>query len=198
MFAQLTRVRRYAGCGILLALGLPLLLAGDGRTATEPLERPNTLDVAWSFRTDGSALDTADRPALADGTMLAVPQGRKVTVVDTRTGRRLSQLHSTADELVPLGFSDGVLLAVQERSSANTLTAYDPATGRKLWQRTKSPLARGGEDRDWLRIAPFLPETGPVVDAADGWLAGLAPRTGAVRWSVQPPSLTACPPPGPD
>ncbi|MDQ8705089.1 PQQ-binding-like beta-propeller repeat protein [Streptomyces sp. LHD-70] len=137
-------------------------------------------------------------PALIDDSLLVIPHGRKVSVVDTRDGRLLSQPGGSADEFTPVGLSGGVLFAVEQRNRRNSLTAYDTATGRKLWQRTKSPLARDGADRDWLRVAPILTDPGPVVDAAPGWVAGLAPRTGAVRWSEEPTALTVCPPPRSD
>jgi outer membrane protein assembly factor BamB len=184
---------------MLLTLGLLVLLVGDGGTSGKPGAPPNALDVAWSFRTPVRALDVSDVPApLSDG-MLAVPHGRTVSVVDTRNGRLLSTLRSSADEFTPVGFSGGVVLAVEERyGRMDSLNAYDPATGRALWRRTASPDARRGEDGVWLGKTPYLPAPGPVVEAAGGRLVGLAPRTGAVRWEKRTSALTPCdePPPG--
>ncbi|MET8685230.1 PQQ-binding-like beta-propeller repeat protein [Streptomyces sp. NPDC004732] len=182
----------YTGGGILLTLSLLALLIGDGSTSPKPLERPNALEVAWTFRSEGRALDVADLAAPLNDRLLAVPQGNKVSLVDTRDGRPLSQLHSSADEFTPIGFSGGGLLTTEWGTKTGSLSMFDPETGRKLWRRTTSPIKGQARDYTWLRNAAALPDSGPVLQAADNWLAGLAPRTGAARWRERMPTYTAC------
>lgn len=187
----------YTGGGILLALSLLALLVGDGSTPPKPFERPNALEVAWTFRSEGRALDVADLAAPLNDRLLAVPQGKKVSVVDTRDGRLLSQLHSSAVEFTPVGFSGGGLLAKEWGTGKGALTMFDPETGRKLWRRTTSPIAGQARDYTWLRNTALLPDSGPILQSAGNWLAGLAPRTGAVRWRERMPAYTACDRPRP-
>ncbi|MER7378034.1 PQQ-binding-like beta-propeller repeat protein [Streptomyces lanatus] len=174
---------------------LVALLVSDAGTSGRPLERPNTLDVAWSLRTSGRALDVSEQPAVVGDRLLAIPQGGKVAMVDTRDGRFLSTARSSADRFSPVGFSGGVMLAVEEWFGQNTkavLNAYDPATGRKLWHKAASSTPREGEEDSWLGQPPFLLESGPVTQLSDGRLVGLVPRTGAVRWSRPTPELPPC------
>ncbi|MGX1128751.1 outer membrane protein assembly factor BamB [Streptomyces glaucescens] len=191
MVSQRARIIRHSG-GLLLALSLVALLVADGGPSGRTLERPNTLDVAWSHRTPGRALDVSDVPAALSDSMLAIPMGATVRVVDTRDGHLLSTLRGATDELQPLGFTGGVLLAVAPGPGTTSLNAYDPTTGRKLWHRTETPVGRRGDDDDWLRKTPLLPDRGPVLQSSDGRLTGLAPRTGAVRWSRRMPALAPC------
>ncbi|GAA4310719.1 hypothetical protein GCM10023086_30580 [Streptomyces venetus] len=181
------------GCGTLLGVSLLALAVGDGGTSGRPLERPNTLEVAWSFHTPVRALDVSDLPAVLNDRMLAIPQGKTMSVVDTRDGRLLSTLRSSARTFTPGGFSDGVLLTVEQgHDMRNSVSAYDPVTGRRLWHRTPSPAARQAKGDDWLTTAPLQLDSGAVFWAGDGRLVGLAPRTGAVRWTKRIPALTAC------
>ncbi|WP_078942625.1 PQQ-binding-like beta-propeller repeat protein [Streptomyces viridochromogenes] len=201
MVAKRARLLWRAGCGLLVTIGLLGLLVGDGGTSGGSLERPNSLDVAWSFRTSGRALDVSDLPAAVSDRMLAVPQGGTVTVVDSRDGRFLSSARSSADRFTPLGFSGGVMLAVEQwfgQGGKTVLNAYDPATGRKLWHKTAGPNLRKGNKDAWLGQAPFLLDPGPAMELADGRLAGVAPRTGAVTWTRRKPALAPCDQPDPD
>ncbi|HZF91524.1 PQQ-binding-like beta-propeller repeat protein [Streptomyces sp.] len=184
-----------AGCGLVLGVGLLATLAGDGGSGTSdgPLERPNTLEVAWTSQVPGRALDVADMPAAVSDRLLAIPRGETIGIVDTRDGHRLSTLRSTAAHFAPVGFSDGVVLAAeQEFRGAPSLSAYDSGTGRKLWQRRADPTAREGGGRGWPGNLPFLPGQGPVLETADGRLVGLAPRTGTARWSEPMPVPRRC------
>ncbi|MFJ9587812.1 outer membrane protein assembly factor BamB family protein [Streptomyces acidicola] len=195
MVSKRARLVWRAGCGFLLTISLVGLLVSDGGTSGRPLERPNSLDVAWSFRTSERALDVSELPAAVSDRMLAIPQGRTVGVVDTRDGRFLSTARSSADRFTPIGFSGGVMLAVEQRfgqGGKTVLNAYDPATGRKLWHKTASPALRKGREDAWLGQTPFLLDPGPAIELADGRLAGLAPRTGAVTWSKRKPALAPC------
>ncbi len=192
MVAQHARIAWHTGWAVLLTLSLLVLLVGDGGAAGKPLERPNSLEVAWTFTTAARALDVSDRPAALNDRMLAIPHGRTVSVVDTHNGHLLSTLRSSAREFAPGGFSGGVVFAAEQgRDRRNSLTAYDPATGRKLWQKAAKPAAQRGRD-DWRGNAPLLTDPGPVIDAAHDRLVGLAPRTGAVRWSKRMPALAPC------
>ncbi|MFJ8637343.1 PQQ-binding-like beta-propeller repeat protein [Streptomyces sp. NPDC093568] len=167
----------------MLAVVLLAALAGDGATSGRPLDRPNALDVAWSFQLPGKALDVADVEAAVSDRLLAIPRGEIISIVDTRNGHTLSTLRSSADYFSPVGFSDGVVLAVEQQSRGPaSLTAYDAGTGRKLWHKQASSKSSDG-GLDWQGTAPFLPGPGPVLGTADGSLVGLAPRTGTVRWS---------------
>lgn len=151
--------------------------------------------MAWSFLTSGRALDVSDQPAAVGDRMLAIPQGGKVSVVDTRDGGLLSMVKSSADRFSPVGFSGGVMLAVEEwfgQDPKASLNAYDPATGRKLWHKTANSTPRKGEEDDWFGQPPFLLEPGPVTQLSDGRLVGLAPRTGAIRWSKPTPEVSPC------
>ncbi|MFI1735801.1 PQQ-binding-like beta-propeller repeat protein [Streptomyces acidicola] len=195
MVSKRARLVWRAGCGFLLTISLVGLLVSDGGTSGRPLERPNSLDVAWSFRTSGRALDVSELPAAVSDRMLAIPQGRTVSVVDTRDGRFLSTARSSADRFTPIGFSGGVMLAVEQRfgqGGKTVLNAYDPATGRKLWRKTASPPLRKGREDAWLGQTPFLLDPGPAIELADGRLAGVEPRTGAVTWSKRKPALAPC------
>ncbi|MFE5029644.1 PQQ-binding-like beta-propeller repeat protein [Streptomyces sp. NPDC056656] len=190
MISKRVRLAWRAGCGLLLTISLVGLLVSDTGTSGRPLERPNSLDVAWSFRTSGRALDVSRLPATVSDRMLAIPQDGKVSVVDTRDGRSLSTAGSSADRFKPIGFSGGVMLAVEEwfgLGGKTVLNAYDPATGRKLWHKTASPTLRKGKEDAWRGEAPFLLDPGPAIELADGRLAGVAPRTGAVTWSKRTP-----------
>jgi outer membrane protein assembly factor BamB len=191
MISQWTRTARHTGYATLLTLTLLVLLVGDGDMSEKPLERPNALEVVWSFRTPERALDVADTPAQVNDRMLAIPLGETVSIVDARDGHRLSTLRGSADELEPAGFSGGVMLAV-ERGSKESLSAYDPATGRRLWRKTASRITQREKDGGWMGEAPLLPDPGPVVEAVGGRLAGLDPRTGAVRWNEGIPAVTSC------
>ncbi len=195
MVAKRARLVWRAGCGSLLTISLVGLLVSDGGTSGRPLERPNSLNVAWSFRTSGRALDVSDLPAAVSDRMMAIPQGRTVSVVDTRDGRFLSTATSSADRFTPIGFSGGVMLAMEQhfgQGGKTVLNAYDPTTGRKLWHKTASPTPRKGGEDAWLGQAPFLLDPGPAIELADGRLAGVAPRTGAVTWSKRKPALAPC------
>ncbi|MFA3839512.1 outer membrane protein assembly factor BamB family protein [Streptomyces aureus] len=190
MVSKRVRLVWRAGCGFLLTISLVGLLVSDADTSGRPLERPNSLDVAWSFRTSGRALDVSALPAAVGDRMLAIPQGRTVSLVDTRDGRSLSTASSSADRFKPIGFSGGVMLAVEEwfgQGGKTILNAYDPATGRKLWHKTASPTLRKGREDAWRGQALFLLDGGPAIELADGRLAGVAPRTGAVTWSKRTP-----------
>lgn len=197
MVSRRARIGGRTGCGTLVIVSLLALLASDAGTSGRgrPLERPNTLDVAWSFRTSGRALDVSDQPAAVGDRMLAIPQGGKASIVDTRDGRLLSMVRSSADRFSPVGFSGGVMLAVEEwfgQAAKASLNAYDPATGRKLWHKAANSTPRKGEEDDWLGQPPFLLEPGPVTQLSDGRLVGLVPRTGAIRWSKPTPEASPC------
>ncbi|WP_432250250.1 PQQ-binding-like beta-propeller repeat protein [Streptomyces sanyensis] len=176
------------------------LLLGDGSGPARPLERPDSLDVQWSFRTSGRAVDVSAGRAAVGGGLMAVPQGGTVSVVDTRDGRLLSTASSSADRFLPVGFSGGVMLAVEQRFGQivdSALSAYDPATGRRLWHKAVSPTPGGGGEDAWSGQPPLLPDSGPAIELADGRLAGVAPRTGAILWSRAKPALAPCERSGP-
>ncbi|MCQ6554959.1 PQQ-like beta-propeller repeat protein [Streptomyces sp. C10-9-1] len=201
MVAKPARPVRRVLCGSLLALGVVGLLLGDGSRPDRPLGRPDSLAVEWSFRTSGRAADVSALRAVVGEELMAVPQGRTVSVVDTRDGRLLSTASSSADRFLPVGFSGGVMLAVEQRfgqAADSALSAYDPATGRRLWHRSASPAPGGGGADAWSGQAPLLPDAGPVIELADGRLAGVAPRTGAILWSRGKPPLAPCGTSGPD
>ncbi|QWA20385.1 PQQ-binding-like beta-propeller repeat protein [Streptomyces sp. JCM17656] len=203
MLSRRTRIGRRTGCGVLVVASLVALLASDAGTSGRgrPLERPNTLDVAWSFLTSGRALDVSDQPAAVGDRMLAIPQGGRASIVDTRDGRLVSTARSSADRFSPVGFSGGVMLAVEEWFGQDTkasLNAYDPTTGRKLWHKAANSTPRKGEEDDWLGQPPFLLEAGPVTQLSDGRLVGLTPRTGSIRWSRPTPEVSPCGQPNAD
>ncbi|WP_347728744.1 PQQ-binding-like beta-propeller repeat protein [Streptomyces sp. CAU 1734] len=178
-------------------MSLLVLTAGDGGTPGERLRRANALEAVWTFRTQGRALDVSDLPAAVGDRLLAIPQDGTVSVVDTRDGRLLSTPDSPAEEFAPIGFSGGAMFALERGSDGGrSLNAYDPATGRELWDRAESPLAEQGRYGEWLIDRPLLPNPGPVIVATDGRLSGLAPRTGAVRWSERVAGLAPCEPLG--
>lgn len=175
---------RATGAG-LLAGALLMLLVGDRGPADQPSEPPNTLEVAWSYVTTGRALDARDvQPALSDEA-LAVPVGRSVRVVDTRSGRLLSIVNGFAEEAPDLGLSGGVLFLVDTQDRfKDTLRAYDPATGRELWHRRAAPGPDGKGTGNFVVGGVLLADWGPVVMDGDRALA-LDPRTGAPRWHVR-------------
>ncbi|MGW4232254.1 outer membrane protein assembly factor BamB family protein [Streptomyces sp. NPDC004980] len=132
--------------------------------------------------------------------MLAIPQGSRVSLVDTRDGRFLSSVKSSAERFKPIGFSDGVMIAAEEWSGQDgrtVLNAYDPATGRKLWHRTVSPtLPEEGEDA-WQVQEIHLLDPGSVIESAYGRFAGVAPRTGEITWRKRMPAIEPCEQPDP-
>ncbi|WP_426402824.1 PQQ-binding-like beta-propeller repeat protein [Streptomyces sp. R-07] len=173
-----------AGAGLLAVL-LLVLLVGDGRTARKPSEPPNTLEVAWSYVTTGRALDARDVPPALSDEALAVPVGRSVRVVDTRSGRLLSIVNGFAEDAPDLELSGGVLFLVDTQVRfKDTLRAYDPATGRELWHRRAAPRPDGEGAGNFAVGGVFYADWGPVVMDGDRVLA-LEPRTGAVRWYVR-------------
>ncbi|MFC7891718.1 PQQ-binding-like beta-propeller repeat protein [Streptomyces sp. NPDC057381] len=175
---------RAAGAGLLVVV-LLVLLVGDGRMAGKPSGPPNTLEVAWSYVTTGRALDARHvAPALSDE-VLAVPVGRSVRVVDTRSGRLLSIVNGFAEETPDLGLSGGVLFLVDTQDRfKDTLRAYDPGTGGELWHRKAAPGPDGKGAGDFAVGGLLLTDWGPVVIDGDRALA-LEPHTGAVRWNVR-------------
>ncbi|MEU7561077.1 PQQ-binding-like beta-propeller repeat protein [Streptomyces eurythermus] len=175
---------RAAGAG-LLAVVLLVLLIGDARTAGKPSGPPNTLEVAWSYVATGRALDAYDVPPALSDEALAIPVGRSVRVVDTRSGRLLSTVNGFAEETPDLGLSGGVLFLVDTQDHfKDTLRAYDPATGRELWRRRAVPGPDGKGAGNFVGGGVLLADWGPVVVDGDRVLA-LEPRTGAVRWNVR-------------
>ncbi|MFH9753049.1 outer membrane protein assembly factor BamB family protein [Streptomyces griseus] len=175
---------RAAGAGLLVVV-LLLLSLGDGRTTGKPSGPPNTLVVAWSYVTTGRALDARDVPPALSDEALAVPVGHSVRVIDTRSGQLLSIVNGFAEESPDLGLSGGVLFLVDTQDHfKDTLRAYDPATGRELWQRKAAPGPDGKGAGDFAVGGVLLTGWGPVVMDGDRALA-LDPRTGAVRWNVR-------------
>ncbi|MFI1311225.1 PQQ-binding-like beta-propeller repeat protein [Streptomyces albidoflavus] len=174
---------RAAGSG-LLALVLLMLLLGDGRvTGGEPPGPPDTLEVAWSYVTTGRAADARHVPPALSGEALAIPVGRSVRVLDTRSGRLRSIVNGFAEEMPDLGWSGQVLFLVDTQDRfKDTLRAYDPATGRELWHRRAGPKP-DGKRGNFLTGGYLLTDWGPVVMDGDRALA-LDPRTGAIRWKV--------------
>ncbi|MFD6043404.1 PQQ-binding-like beta-propeller repeat protein [Streptomyces koyangensis] len=172
-----------AGSG-LLALVLLMLLLGDGRvTGGEPPGPPDTLEVAWSYVTTGRAADARHVPPALSGEALAIPVGRSVRVLDTRSGRLRSIVNGFAEEIPDLGWSGQVLFLVDTQDRfKDTLRAYDPATGRELWHRRAGPNP-DGKRGNFLTGGYLLTDWGPVVMDGDRALA-LDPRTGAIRWEV--------------
>ncbi|WP_405927825.1 PQQ-like beta-propeller repeat protein [Streptomyces griseus] len=175
---------RAAGAGLLVVV-LLLLSLGDGRTTGKPSGPPNTLVVAWSYVTTGRALDARDVPPALSDEALAVPVGHSVRIIDTRSGQLLSIVNGFAEESPDLGLSGGVLFLVDTQDHfKDTLRAYDPATGRELWQRKAAPGPDGKGAGDFAVGGVLLTGWGPVVMDGDRALA-LDPRTGAVRWNVR-------------
>ncbi|QNS02960.1 outer membrane protein assembly factor BamB family protein [Streptomyces xanthii] len=194
-WTRTARWARHAGYATLLTLTLLLLAVADGDSGPqrqEPVQRPNALEVEWSLRTPGRALDAADTPASVNDSMLAIPLGATVGIVDTREGRRLSTLRGAGSELEPAGFSGGVMFAMDRQGSEESLNAYDPATGKKLWRETASRSRQQKAGNGWTGTAPSLPAPGPVVEAVGGRLAGLDPQSGAVRWRKRIPAVASC------
>jgi outer membrane protein assembly factor BamB len=205
-----SRAARRTACAVVFALAFSLLLTHDRGGPGGPLERADSLEVAWSFRTPQRALDTSDVAATVDDRMLVVPYGRSASVVDTRDGRLLSTvgLKNPRDEFDYLAFSGGVLLAGERRYSddadadwrvvvSSTMNAYDPLTGRRLWRETTGggPAsgrkgAGAGKGRQTAALHPV--DAAPVLETTDGRLVGLAPRTGADRWSRRMPATDPC------
>ncbi|MFI7008370.1 PQQ-binding-like beta-propeller repeat protein [Streptomyces sp. NPDC050145] len=192
MTSPRTRRVRNAAYATLLTLTLLVLAVADGDRSREPLERPNALEVAWSFRTPGRALDTADTPAALNDSMLAIPLGETVSIVDARDGHRLSTPRGAGGALEPAGFSGGVLFGMARPDAEGSLNAYDPATGKRLWRKTASRSRQQKAGNGWTGGAPLLPDPGPVVETVGGRLAGLEPRTGEVRWSERIPAVASC------
>ncbi|MCX4673782.1 PQQ-like beta-propeller repeat protein [Streptomyces sp. NBC_01433] len=190
MVRKRARVVWYSVCGIALSISLLLafvLVISEERKSDEPLARPDALEVAWSFRTPGRALDARDLAPEVTDRMLAIPQGKTLSIVDTSNGRLLSTVRSSADEFDEVGFSGGVVIAVDsKRSFKDSMHAYDPATGQELWHKTAIPGGHQARKGDYLGDKPFLPDPGPVIQAAGDEFLGIAPRTGAVRWRMTP------------
>ncbi|GAA0450664.1 PQQ-binding-like beta-propeller repeat protein [Streptomyces olivaceiscleroticus] len=199
MVRKRARIVWSAGCGIVLTLGLLALLIGDHGRKDKPPGRPNALTVAWSFLAPGRASDTVDvAPAVSDR-MLAIPQGRTLSVVNTRNGHLLSTVRSS-DEFQEVGLSGNVVLAVPRKDLGlqwryDSLHGYDPATGRELWNTGDGDGGQiaqsgGGVFRGGMPV--LAPDPGPVVEAAGDRLMGLAPRTGKERWTKRMPVPARC------
>lgn len=196
MALRSSRTERRAAGAALLVVVLLVLLIGDGRTVGKPSGPPNTLEVAWSYVTTGRALDARDVPPALSDEALAVPVGRSVRVIDTRSGQLLSIVNGFAEESPDLGLSGDVLFLVDTQDHfKDTLRAYDLATGRELWhRRATAPGPDGKGAGDFVVKGLLLAEWGPVV-IEGGQALALEPRTGTVRWNV--PLDTQCDNPRP-
>lgn len=136
--------------------------------------------AAIDGRTGGDLWRTTTRPQLTSGVgsdgRLAAVVNRSNEVVVLDAGRELWRQKLTASSLTaPLVAGERVFVLTGDRS----VTAFDAANGRKLWQQQRPG------DALVLQQAGVLQAVGDtLVVGFGGRLLGLNPQTGGIRWDT--------------
>lgn len=149
-------------------------LAGQDTTAVAALDR-RTGEPRWTAPVPGHLY----AGATADASVVAVGEEGGTVLYDARTGERLRQLPIRGSDLYGIALVDGV--AIGAELVGLSTTAYDTATGQKLWT-----------NPGYLVERPE-PVNGNVFVGLDAGIAALDPRTGAVRWTVEGSEIAAGP-----
>jgi outer membrane protein assembly factor BamB len=117
-------------------------------------------------------------PALGENRVFAVGDDRTISGLVRDAGMVLwrSPLGVFGDTDAPAVISSGTVFV---RTSAGTLLAFDPTTGKERWERTIKPPPL---DADTAARAPVAASEGVLVREGGQGLALLAADDGALRW----------------
>ncbi len=144
-------------------------IGADGSGATVWALDANTGQPIWS----AGAWSTLKALAVGGGRVYSAAYGPRIYAWDQTTGQRLwfvdeSAGYSGGDEY-HITYADEVLLVGPSKSSGNTISAYNAATGQKLWTTTGNPPA--------VRGSTVYVHNGTTLRALDL-------HTGAEQWSM--------------
>jgi outer membrane protein assembly factor BamB len=111
------------------------------------------------------------------GTVAIVEDDGTFLAVDGRTGRQLwsYELRDKGDAVV----GGGLVVAAVEK---NDVVAFDLRSGRRLWQVSPGPF---------LPTSPVAIADGAAIVKQGGWTMALDAASGAERWRLELPALTA-------
>jgi outer membrane protein assembly factor BamB len=145
------------------------------------------LDARTGRRVWAASLTSAQFPAVTDGVLYAVADGR-VVALNGATGARLWESAYIAYELSGLSVTDGVVCgnSVLNENSGLAFFALDGSTGRRLWQIGASPTVAAAAGDLIFFVSGTLNPDGSTLSA----LSARSARSGKLAWTL---TLTGSP-----
>jgi outer membrane protein assembly factor BamB len=181
--AERWRVSTFSGAwtdgpGLLLVAGFPGLAAIDRATGKTRWTVPSVYGIA-PVADAASVYRLVNLPVTVPGTLDVELRAAAVANGSERWRTPVGQ----ADQLLPLGLADGVVLVSAVAGGSGFLAAYDAARGTQQWRYTPPPGSLPGPVR-------FAAAGGGRVYVVEGdRLVALDSRSGKRRWALDAAAL---------